>query len=355
MRYKFLDYTKGVLILLVTIGHAVQYAVCCGREPWDDGFFKAIYLFHMPLFMGISGFLAYSGIQKYGFRDLMLGKVKAYLIPIFAWAVIVRVGIYLVHRRHPVSRLVMDVFVEAGGSLWFLWALLGAIMITSAIRALGRHFWIAYAASFFGVLLLTERGNWPLFKYIYPYFQAGYLVAALGNVSLSRKRSAAVFAVAGALTVVFYLLWNRDTYVYVSQMALVPGNLGNIALRWAAGFSASLVAILTLKYLFPKTPSRLRLIVERLGQDSIYIYILQGYFFTAFSLVVSMWSSQIAGLSLGSWVAVPFGLLVASLCWVGGRVAAKSDTIAALFFGRWKKTRRALEVLPAVKASPQSA
>lgn len=55
-----LDIAKGVLILLVVIGHGFQYAF--GSNYGQSGLFfinpiyRAIYMFHMPLFMFISGY-----------------------------------------------------------------------------------------------------------------------------------------------------------------------------------------------------------------------------------------------------------------------------------------------------------
>ena len=55
-RNLFLDFTKGVLILLVTVGHSIQYIIYNNHGFWGDPLFKAIYIFHMPLFIGLSGF-----------------------------------------------------------------------------------------------------------------------------------------------------------------------------------------------------------------------------------------------------------------------------------------------------------
>lgn len=64
MRNTFLDFAKGVLILLVVIGHAIQFVTYHNLDFWGDPFFKAIYMFHMPLFMAIAGYLSHPGIIK---------------------------------------------------------------------------------------------------------------------------------------------------------------------------------------------------------------------------------------------------------------------------------------------------
>lgn len=67
-RNPFLDYTKAFAILLVVVGHCIQYG--SGQNYlkeelfFDNILFKFIYSFHMPLFMLISGYLFAYGINK---------------------------------------------------------------------------------------------------------------------------------------------------------------------------------------------------------------------------------------------------------------------------------------------------
>lgn len=85
----FLDFSKGMLILLVVIGHAIQYVAYQDKGFWQDPIFKAIYIFHMPLFMAIAGYLSYRGIA--GSTNLSLhikSRAISYLLPIFSWAII---------------------------------------------------------------------------------------------------------------------------------------------------------------------------------------------------------------------------------------------------------------------------
>jgi len=50
-----LDVMKGILILLVVLGHVIQRNIV----NYEDNFiFRIIYSFHMPMFMFISGYIA---------------------------------------------------------------------------------------------------------------------------------------------------------------------------------------------------------------------------------------------------------------------------------------------------------
>ena len=56
-----LDFAKAILIILVIIGHSLQYSY--GNDYLSSGhyfnnhLYRLIYSFHMPLFMMISGYL----------------------------------------------------------------------------------------------------------------------------------------------------------------------------------------------------------------------------------------------------------------------------------------------------------
>ena len=58
---------RGLLIYLVTVGHSLQYLVLWNQNYFSDGLFKFIYMFHMPLFMVISGYVASPSIRRMSF------------------------------------------------------------------------------------------------------------------------------------------------------------------------------------------------------------------------------------------------------------------------------------------------
>ena len=74
-RLDYIDRAKGILILLMVIGHI-----------WQSGFvFDTIYAFHMPAFFVISGILMqHTKAHQKPFRQLCKGKIFAYAIP-FLW------------------------------------------------------------------------------------------------------------------------------------------------------------------------------------------------------------------------------------------------------------------------------
>lgn len=53
-RISYIDQLKGIAIFLVVLGHVIEHNA--GR---DNFLWTLIYSFHMPLFMFVSGYLAY--------------------------------------------------------------------------------------------------------------------------------------------------------------------------------------------------------------------------------------------------------------------------------------------------------
>ena len=81
-RIPYLDNIKGVLIVLVLIGHAIQY---CSSTYEMDFSFRLIYSFHMPLFFFVSGYLANKGRWD---RNLIPKRAIQLLLPFVTWAFI---------------------------------------------------------------------------------------------------------------------------------------------------------------------------------------------------------------------------------------------------------------------------
>ena len=57
-RLIWIDSLKGWLMILVVLGHAIQSSL--GDACFQNHLWNIIYSFHMPAFMAISGWFAYS-------------------------------------------------------------------------------------------------------------------------------------------------------------------------------------------------------------------------------------------------------------------------------------------------------
>lgn len=125
-RLAYIDNLRGILMLLVIIGHSIQF--------YDTDFdhniiFRYIYSFHMPLFMCISGFVCYH--QKDSL-DTIKKRFRQLIIPFITWSVILY-GINIGNAQ------IYDYFLHPDRSLWFLWALFFITVIFIACKKLSQR------------------------------------------------------------------------------------------------------------------------------------------------------------------------------------------------------------------------
>lgn len=116
-RIKYIDTAKGVLIILMLVGHI-----------WNSGVIHDfIYTFHMPAFFIISGMLfCYSSSLKKTLGKVVIAKVKALLIPYFffeSFAIVLQIlqyGMMMNIKGYIYEMLSLHLF---NGPLWFLWVM----------------------------------------------------------------------------------------------------------------------------------------------------------------------------------------------------------------------------------------
>ncbi len=88
-----IDTAKGIGIVLVVLGHVVSQQVPVGHD-WYQQLKTAIYLFHMPFFMYLSGYvLGYAGFGKReGAGEFIARRADRLLLPFFAFGLIIIAG-----------------------------------------------------------------------------------------------------------------------------------------------------------------------------------------------------------------------------------------------------------------------
>lgn len=72
------DIIKGILIILVVLGHALNIEFL--DDSWNCGLFNVIYCFHMPVFIFISGYFFNSSLQR-NFIEVATSKFHRFILP----------------------------------------------------------------------------------------------------------------------------------------------------------------------------------------------------------------------------------------------------------------------------------
>jgi fucose 4-O-acetylase-like acetyltransferase len=345
-RNEFLDFTKGVLIVLVGIGHAMQYVVYHNNDFWEDPIFKAIYIFHMPLFMAVAGYLSFRGLtQTPDLIKYVRQRLVSYLLPIVVWATLFQTLMFLTVKHDPLQNLPLAIFFEVVWSLWFLWSLIGCLLCAAIAQAAKGYRWLVFLLLFWGVLALPDQWNIYLFQYTFPFFVGGFYLATLkSRVLQTISLNPLTFQLLGIASGLCFILWGKNTYVYVTEMSLSPENLPHVILRWLSGGIVSAFVMLILFHLNAIIPKIFKRPLTLFGRDSMYIYILQSYVFLALLALSERYLHQISGGWRRDLIAIILGVVVVGGCWYLGQLISKDKITARLLFGKARpapKTRLA--------------
>lgn len=237
-RNESLDILKGVLVLLVVWGHAIQFGFSKeyveNYKCFEDIIYKLIYSFHMPLFMAISGYLFYYSINK-GFLQIVRNKVRGILVPYIYYCTLLAIISFSSWRDD-----YMLLFKTYANGFWFLTSVMLNMLIVGAIVCGVRyHFWqntILFVTSL-AVIFIPEVFLYNTHAYVYPAFVIGFLANKYA-IKLRYKKWMCLLAVFLFLIITF--LFERDFFIYTTGVSIYEwGGQINInqlridVVRWA--------------------------------------------------------------------------------------------------------------------------
>lgn len=137
---RYIDFLKGITIILVLFGHSLQYG--SGQEYlaeglyWDNLVMKGIYSFHMPVFIAVSGYLFAFSVERKGVRACIMKKIRT-LMPVCAsWSVILLVYDRFCGIKMPFRLTLKRLFVYFLTDFWFLWAIVFCVVCTAFAEAI---------------------------------------------------------------------------------------------------------------------------------------------------------------------------------------------------------------------------
>lgn len=128
-RDDWVDYAKGIGILLVVYGHVVRGLIKAGlgiHLPELNLIDAIIYGFHMPLFFFLSGYLFIQSTQRWGRKKLFFNKIDTILYVYIIWSLIqgaVEVMLSGYTNAGIDSASVLSLLWEPRAHFWFLYAL----------------------------------------------------------------------------------------------------------------------------------------------------------------------------------------------------------------------------------------
>lgn len=263
-RIGWLDSLKGFLIVLVVFGHVI---LPIDRMPSQISFlYDFIYLFHMPLFVFVSGFFA-----KSAFKDgrLRANRILSYVILAFLFNVAVR-------TIDPGALTFKNVFFFSSAP-WYMMSLATWMCLTPLLKSLKP--WFAVSASFAMAIGLavspisTDFMSLSRTISFLPWFALGYYMSGdmLQRVRTKRSRTICVIAlvVVAVLSVVLREQLMSPIMVFSAGNNEASGAL--LELLGGKCLSIVLAAVLSLGFM-ALMPDRNR-VLEALGKSTLPIYV----------------------------------------------------------------------------------
>lgn len=277
-----LDAAKAIAIILVLLGHSIQY--CSGLEKQKAlgmGVSLFIYSFHVPLFMLVSGWLSYSTMQRHSVKAIINKRVKTFIWPILTITVVHLLVQYYEHRD--IKAILISVPFSAINSLWFLWALAIATILMCFFRSLFQGRWWGYVVLVMLTLVLPDGTPLRAYMFLVPFFVTGYVSAKYIKPIGGGK--AVLCVLFGLFLLLYFVLFSRFGYsdfIYSGRYSIlgdcdILDVLKEDAYRFSIGLIGS-VMVMSLLHLLIKTSllkGRVLSLLTSLGRATLPIYVFQ--------------------------------------------------------------------------------
>jgi fucose 4-O-acetylase-like acetyltransferase len=267
-RDPWFDNAKMALVTLVVVGHAWVLLPDSLARHW---FYDFLYLWHMPAFVMVTGYLS----RSFTWSPRNLGRlVTVIAVPYVVFEALMSTFRTKVGGEDGIDKL----WVEPHWPMWFLAALFVWRLATPAFRSVPAPVLVAVAISVLGGLLAGDVLDIGRTTGMLPFFVLG-LVARREHLELLRSRGARILG-AALLLVAFGLA------------AFIDGRLRTEWLYWRSGyevmgFSFAEGAMIRLGLLAVATVlalSALALVPRnggwftRLGAATMVVYLFHGFF-----------------------------------------------------------------------------
>ena len=325
-RITYLDVARGAAILLVVLGHSIQYA----GPGFDDNLaYNFIYAVHMPLFMFLAGFTAALPANRP--RGSIGARARQLLVTFLVWIPISYVAIRYIQRPeegcpdfgHFLLQILRN--PDAGG-LWFLLVLFECHLLLLGITKLGASLKATIVLGAVALLVMNITVivapdlNWlglGLLRWYFLFFIAGLVAARIGWTPPTARTSAAVCLA----YLVLAAFWSRKGAVPVDlwlphwqgarrQLAVQAYH----ALAAAVGIVGLMGVFSALANNAPRYLRKLESALTALGARSLQIYAGHYIFLYVAITLTASWQRDSAARILALFVVALVGSLALELC-----------------------------------------
>lgn len=281
-RNYLIDNLKVLLILLVVFGHVIEYYI--NTSQLLRGIYVFIYIFHMPLFVFISGYLS-KNVEK-----CRKGIVKTLLIP-YIFLNIVWYAIASIWS----GELIFSLFNPG----WTLWYLISLFVWRGLLKYMIKVKYIILI-SIITSLLISMIPNSELLGFILrtvaflPFFLIGYFTKEKNINYIKAINKGISFVIIGAFGVIAYFItinnvlnykffYNSQSY-YDTGLETIDGIIFRILL-----YIASIILGICIINITPKA----KLFFTHIGKETMNIYVFHIYLVLLVYGIVPKWNSGV--------------------------------------------------------------
>jgi fucose 4-O-acetylase-like acetyltransferase len=287
-------------------------------------------MFHMPLFMAVSGYL-FGSRPLPGLPLLLTRRLQQLITPVFVWSTFYSVVFLLIcllwlPESRPAALLhsfPRSWVFNVTYIFWYPWALFLAVVIVGLLSAIKQDSSPALVAAI--ILCLFLPSHFDLFKYTFPYFCLAY-AAARNRWTIGKPILGLVLSLSVYLCCYFY--WSKPTYIYTSGILINRGYLPIVGLRYLAGLAGSVAFVIFTKRIFSIWKPEF---IIALGRKSYDIYLVHIFIIPALAeLNWPLRNISVYSAILSAGLAVP---VIAATYYISNFLN-RSGFVARTFFGR---------------------
>lgn len=203
------DILKFVLIFLVVLGHICDGYI--GDSPKVRAMFFAIYLFHMPLFIFVSGLFSKRNVDERRYHKIF----SFFILFCVTEMAICSFNLLLFHKPQ-------FILLSESGLPWYAFSIFMFELITIALRKFSkRYIFIASILLACFVGYDPEIGDWLTLSRIivfYPFFFAGYCIPREKLEELFENKKIKIFSAVFLVLLVAGIFWKIDAIYWLRPM-----------------------------------------------------------------------------------------------------------------------------------------
>lgn len=286
-RNLFIDMVRGIAIILVCFAHCIQYG--SGAEIIDSlDFFQnriyiAIYSFHMPLLVVISGYLFWKSMQKLdSFWVCVKTRFIQLIIPVISWNTIRWILSMVTGKNAWSKEMLLKWFNMFFTEFWFLWAIFWCALIVYLVSTYCRDHIGIYVLLFGVFLFLPDVLNMEYYKFMYPFFVGAYLVHKKGILErLGKEWKKILVAISGVAWICLLYFYNQECYIYISGVSVLGKNIlnqiGIDLYRTLIGVVGSIFIIGMIYVIYSVNMQSVNRMLAYIGKNTVAVYIVSSY------------------------------------------------------------------------------